>query len=40
MEINLAPLLAKQALLDARINSEHNVTHESTKRRTIFSLTC
>lgn len=38
MEINLAPLLAKQALLDARINSEHNVTHESTKDERFLAL--
>lgn len=38
MEINLAPLLAQQALLDARINNEHQVTHESTKDERFLAL--
>ncbi len=38
MEINLAPLLAKQAQLDARINSEHHVTHVSTKDERFLAL--
>lgn len=38
MEINLGPLLIKQAELDGRINSEHNVTHQSTKKERILAL--
>lgn len=38
MEINLAPLLAKQAELDERINREHNVTHQSTKDERFLAL--
>ncbi|MDY0214213.1 MAG: dUTP diphosphatase [Bacilli bacterium] len=38
MEINLAPLLIKQKELDARINTEHKVTHQSTKTERFLAL--
>ncbi|OQC11344.1 MAG: dUTPase [Tenericutes bacterium ADurb.Bin087] len=38
MEINLAPLLAKQQELDADINARHNVTHQSTKTERFLAL--
>jgi len=38
MEINLTPLLVKQQELDARINKEHGVTHQSTKTERFLAL--
>ncbi len=38
MDVNLAPLLQEQAKLDARINTEHQVTHQSTKTERFLAL--
>ncbi len=38
MDVNLAPLLQEQAKLDARINTEHQVTHHSTKTERFLAL--
>lgn len=38
MDVNLAPLLLEQAKLDARINREHEVTHQNTKTERFLAL--